>query len=138
MRLGVIEFGKPYAETAPLLTTLRERGADIIVKLDEPAQSARDEAQRLQRAECDGVLLTLGDGLDPDDVAEALLYIHSPVLLVGSYPTVEGGRDLKAEAHAIVLKIAVAFDQLEPEGSTAGVGGSVVGRKREDHSAKGN
>jgi hypothetical protein len=67
MRIGVLEFGSVLWASGPVLDPLRARDIDVIPG-DSVIASLGDalrEAKRLSRADCDGVLLVVGDGLLP-------------------------------------------------------------------------
>ena len=81
MRLGILALGQPLAEIAALTETLAARGIDVVHPAGDPP-GVRDEAERLRRADCDGVLLAVGAGAAGDDAAEAALFVTGPVLVV--------------------------------------------------------
>ena len=89
MRLGILPLGEIPADTLALLVAaLAARDVDIVAP---PAEGAllttaallRDEARRLARADCDGILLMVGAGVDPAWVAGVAVDTNTPLLLAG-------------------------------------------------------
>lgn len=118
MRLGILAFGEPLPVVKGIGDDLRARDFDVIVASDEPIP-AREEAKRLGRADCDGVLFTLGDGVEADDIAEAVLHVAAaacPILLVAP-PEAAGAQ--AAEAWKTLQALTPACDTLFSTEATA-------------------
>ena len=91
MRIGILSFinsAVTYpADTSALLDFLKQENPDHdLITADEPVSSprrARQEAERIARADCEAVILLLGAGAAPALATEAALFVNCPLLLCG-------------------------------------------------------
>jgi hypothetical protein len=117
MRLGILPFGERDANETSLADSLRAMDIDIVLA-DVPvtsAGSARDEAQRLQRADCDGIFFVVAESARPALGAEAALHIGAPILLGG------GSLPCRLETAGVLADVGIPFDRLiaPPSGEAA-------------------
>jgi hypothetical protein len=107
MRLGVLRFGLGI-EIETLLAPLGEAGIDIVTA-EAPitdAATALREGERIGRADCDVVLLSVLSEAEAVLVAPAVLTIGCPLLLAGPFSTAFG------TAAGALAEIGVGFDRL--------------------------
>ena len=114
MRLGILPLGDgPFDALAPLVAALAARDVDIATP---PAEGAllttpallRDEARRLARADCDGIVLMVGAGFDPSLVAGVALDTNTPLLLAG-----RGDSPAYYQAAGTLTQIRALFDRAD-------------------------
>ena len=87
MRLGVLELGSVHLSVQPLLNSLRAQDIDVVVGegVVTSLGEALSKARRLFRADCDGVLLIVGDGTLLETVSAAATLLAGVPLLLASY-----------------------------------------------------
>lgn len=106
MRLGLFPF-TDYP-TSPLIDVWRSCDIDIILP-DKPILSravVHEAAQRIARADCDGVALLIGAETDVSWVAEAALHLPGPLLLTGPASSTWW------QAAGVLAEIGATFDRL--------------------------
>lgn len=86
MRIGLLSFGSLDAQT-PFADALRARDVDVVTTEDAVTSFAiaSDEAARIARADCDGVVLLVSDATVPAHVGQAGLLLGCPLLLAGPF-----------------------------------------------------
>ncbi|GAB4458931.1 MAG: hypothetical protein OHK0029_20870 [Armatimonadaceae bacterium] len=106
MRIGILTFG-----TSALPDGVVEllRGDDIdVIPAEVPVTSletARNEAERLSRADCDTLIYAVGEDTDPAQVAASALFAAVPLLLVGS------SEPPLADAAGSLAELGIPFDR---------------------------
>lgn len=118
MRIGLLTFVAPQNAESPATSLsserhiaefLRQRDTDVVTA-ESPAVSgvtaAAKEAQRLHRADCDGVVFLAEAGTQAAVVAQAALFVPGPLLLCG----VPGPSFF--DAAGALEEVGVAFDRL--------------------------
>jgi hypothetical protein len=106
MRLGLLPFTEYPTES--LINASKSRDIDVVAadKLALSRLAAHEEAQRLSRADCDGVALLVGPETAAAWVAEAALHLHHPLLLTGLTSPAWW------QAAGALAEIGVPFDRL--------------------------
>lgn len=82
MRLGILLFRTEGSAAALLTESLRADDHDVVLPESDDLGA---EADRLVRADCDGVLFFVGANADSTLVARAALHLNCPLLLSGPF-----------------------------------------------------
>ncbi|MES2462031.1 MAG: hypothetical protein V4671_15715, partial [Armatimonadota bacterium] len=113
MRLGVLEFGLEVAWGDGLLHALSKNDIDTVpseVRI-ESLETARTEAKRLSRADCDGILLLIGSAARTDAVAAAGVLLAGVPLLLSNADTTAA----YFESAGALEEIGARFDRMPAE-----------------------
>ncbi len=112
MRLGVLTFTFDPSLNESMLDPLRARDVDIVTG-DGVILSLEDalrEAKHMFRADCDGVLLLVGDGLQSEALSAAAALLAGVPLLLAAYSRTDA--DTYFGAVGLLESIGARFDRI--------------------------